>query len=95
MKPFQLTLAAEQDLSEIATYLDARSETAADTVLGDIEATCELLGEHPGVGRHRDELGPGVMSVPTGRYVIFYTEQDDAVVILRVLHGHRDITTSF
>lgn len=95
MNRFQLTLAAEQDLAEIEAYLDERSETAAEAVIGDIEATCVLLGEHPGVGRHRDELGPGVMSFPSGSYVVFYTEQDDRVMILRILHGHRDIPAAF
>lgn len=95
MKPFLLTLAAEQDLLEIDAYLAERSDSAADAVLGDIEATCHLLSEHPGAGRHRDELGPGVMSFPTGSYVVFYTEQERVVVVLRVLHGHRDIPAVF
>lgn len=95
MKPYRFTDAAEQDLLEIEDYLAERSDTAADTVLDDIEATCRLVGEHPGVGRARDELGPGVMSFPVGSYVVFYTEQDDAVVIVRVLHGRRDIPNVF
>lgn len=97
MKPFQLTPAAEEDVIEIDTYLSEHAGTAADRVLDGIEATCRLLGEHPGVGRHRDELGPGVMSFPASSYVVFYTEDQDqsAVMILRILHGHRDIPTVF
>jgi toxin ParE1/3/4 len=95
VRPFQLTLAAEEDLFEIETYLSAQREHAAETVLDDIEATCRLLGEHPGVGRHRDELGPGVMSFPVGSYVVFDADPGGAVVILRILHGHRDIPNVF
>lgn len=95
MRSFQLTLAAEEDLLEIELYLTERSEMATDTFLGDIEAACRLLGEHPGVGRHRDELRAGVMSFPVGSYVVFYTAEDQAVVILRILHGHRDIPSVF
>jgi toxin ParE1/3/4 len=95
VKPLRFTLAAEKDLVEIETYLFDQSETAAERVLDDIEATCRLLETHPGAGRHREELGLGVLSFPVGSYVIFYTESTSAVVILRILHGHRDIPTVF
>lgn len=94
--PYRLSDAATDDLGEIDAHIAAQNPSAVDAVLDDIEAICQLLGEHPGVGRHRDELGPGVMSFPAGAYVIFYQEGEAGRVdILRILHGRRDIPTAF
>jgi len=43
------------------------------------------------MGRTRDELVPGLRSLPFGRYVIFYRALDDGSEIVRVLHGARDL----
>jgi len=64
-------------------------------LLASIEAACELLAEHPGVGRHRAEIAPGVLSWPVGSYVIFYRPNPRPVVIARVLHGSRDLPIAF
>jgi len=45
--------------------------------------------------RRREELAPGVQSFPFGRYVIFYHALGDAIEIVRVLHGARDIESIF
>lgn len=95
MSRFRLTLAAEEDVADIAEYLSERSRAAAENVLEEIEGACRLLGEHPGVGRHRDEIGHGVMSFPIGSYVSFYEDDQSGAVILRILHGHRDIPNAF
>jgi toxin ParE1/3/4 len=47
------------------------------------------------MGRERNELVPGLRSFPIGRYMIFYEPLPDGVVIVRVLHGARDIDTQF
>ena len=47
------------------------------------------------MGRGRDELAPGVRSFPFGRYVIFYAPIDKEIVVIRVLHGSRDIDAVF
>jgi toxin ParE1/3/4 len=47
------------------------------------------------MGRPRDELGAGVRSVVVGRYVVFYRFTDTELVVLRIIHGSRDIPSEF
>ena len=47
------------------------------------------------MGRARDELSPGIRSMPFGRYVIFYAPLADGIDIIRVLHSSRDIDAVF
>mgnify|MGYP002783550227 CR=1 FL=1 len=97
MTRLAFTSPAESDVVEIVAYLDERSDTAADIVLAEIEATCLLIQQHPSIGRRRPDLGDAVLSLPSGTYVVFY-EHDDAartVTILRVLHQRRDVTAAF
>lgn len=95
MRTYQLSPAAERDLEEIEDFIAADDPAAAARVIDDIEAACELVATHPGVGRPRDEIAPGVLSFPVGKYVIFYRPGRGAVGIARVLHGRRDLPTAF
>ena len=47
------------------------------------------------LGRSREDLAPGLRSLPLGRYVIFYQVISDAIAIVRVLHGARDLGPLF
>jgi len=47
------------------------------------------------MGRSRDELAPGVRSLPFGRYIVFFEPVPDGIDVIRVLHGSRDIDASF
>jgi toxin ParE1/3/4 len=38
---------------------------------------------------------PGVRSMPVHPYVVFYRVRNEAVEIVRVIHGRRDIGTIF
>jgi hypothetical protein len=45
--------------------------------------------------RRDTDLRPGLRSFPIANYVIFYrVESDGSVLILRVLHGSRDLPVS-
>jgi len=52
-----------------------------------------MLARHPYSGRSREELRPGLRSVPLlpYRYVIFYYPLDDGIIVSRILYGGRDI----
>jgi toxin ParE1/3/4 len=54
-----------------------------------------VLANQSGSGRHREELAPGILSFPFGRYMIFYRASQDAIEIVRVLHVARDIQSIF
>lgn len=57
---------------------------------------CTRLAALPGeLGRPRPELREDLRSVAHGNYVIFFRYLDDAVEIVNVIEGHRDIERLF
>ncbi len=55
-----------------------------------------LLATVPYAGRARDEdFGIGFRSFAVGEYVIVYCVDGDDVLILRVVHGRRDLEALF
>jgi toxin ParE1/3/4 len=47
------------------------------------------------MGRARDKLRPGLRSLPVEQYVVIYRILEDAVEIVAVIHGSRDINAMF
>jgi toxin ParE1/3/4 len=85
---------ADADLENIWCYvaIDSGSLGIADRLIESITARFFLLGTQPNLGRSRDaDLRPGLRSFPVGAFVIIYRIQDADVLILRVLHGARDM----
>jgi toxin ParE1/3/4 len=82
---------ASADLIEIWSYIADDSVANADAFLDRLYQSIQALARQPGLGRHREELAPGLHSNPFGRYIIFYRAVTDAIEIVRVLHGARDI----
>jgi toxin ParE1/3/4 len=85
------TAKARADLLEIWLYLAERSPAAADRVLDATERLFRLIALHPLMGRERPELSPGIRSFVVMSWVVFYRPQPDAIEIIRVLHGARDL----
>ncbi|MDX6710332.1 MAG: toxin ParE1/3/4 [Blastocatellia bacterium] len=83
---------AESDLIEIWLYIaEDKDPETADRVLSSVWDKCNALLKHPEMGRRREELAPGLRSIPKGSYVVFYRQAGDRIEIVRVLHGARDI----
>lgn len=99
MAEFRLSPEAEFELDEIWLYLAraSRSAEVASRVIEDIAERFWLLARHPYLGRQRDDdLRPGLRSLVAGEYVIVHrVENDSSVLILHILHGHRDIAGFF
>ncbi|MGH9741859.1 MAG: type II toxin-antitoxin system RelE/ParE family toxin [Candidatus Acidiferrum sp.] len=86
---------ATLDLMDIWSYIADDSQANADAFIDELYETIQKLGRQPGMGRHREELAPGIQSFPFRRYVIFYRDATSAIEIVRVLHGARDIQNLF
>lgn len=85
---------ADSDLENIWNYvaMDSSSHRIADRLIDSITDRFVLLATHPNIGRSRDEdLRPGLRSFSVGAFVIIYRIQGTDVLILRVLHGTRDL----
>jgi len=52
----------------------------------------ELLATQPYSGSSRDDVLQDARHLVTGDYIAFYRVDDGDVLILRVLHGKRDIS---
>jgi toxin ParE1/3/4 len=89
---------AEADMDDIWYYL-ARSSSSlevADRFIEFLADRFHLLANHPYIGRRRDhELRPGLRSLPVRDYIFLYRIEEDDVLILRILHGSRDIKALF
>jgi toxin ParE1/3/4 len=93
--PLRITPLASSDLIEIWSYVAEDSVANADAFIDKLYETIQSLAGNPGSGRHREELAPGIQSFPFGRYIIFYRVIPNAIEIVRVLHGARDIDALF
>jgi toxin ParE1/3/4 len=81
----------DQDL--IAIWLDIAKDnpTAADQVLDAIEGRWQQLAYHPYSGVARADIAPGIRHLVAGQYLTLYRVTGDAIEIIRVLHGRREI----
>lgn len=85
------TALAEDDLIDIWLYIAAENPDAADRLLDRIERRTQLLATQPFAGPARDDLDSGVRQLVVGNYLMFYRVENDTILILRVLHGKRDL----
>jgi toxin ParE1/3/4 len=89
---------AEDDLSSAWRYIatEGGSPEIADRLVDAIAERFLLLARFPHLGRSRDDdLRPGLRTFVVKDYVIVYRATGGDVVILRVLHGSRDIEALF
>src|SRR5690348_5380012 len=89
------TALAEMDLRSIFRYIAMDNERAAAKLLRTIDAKINSCARMPGTGKPCDDYRPGLRSVPVGNYLIFYEPTADGIVVVRVLHGARDIQRLF
>jgi len=87
----QLTDQAEADLAEIWAYLAVEaSEASATRFLTAIEAEFQALQRTPLIGPRREQFGHGLRVAFHAPYAIYYLPTEQALIIVRVLHGARD-----
>lgn len=70
----------------------------AERYLAAVEATCQLLGQHPQLGPCGGFVHPRlrewrsfVVCRPFKTHLVFYEVTGDDVVMRRAIHGHRDL----
>lgn len=90
-----LTSLAEQDLEEIGDYIAQDNPARAVSFILELQAQCRKICLNPAGYRRRPELSTDVRSCAHGSYVIFFEASQEAVTIIRVLHGARDIPGEF
>ena len=89
---------AEDDLTEIVTYIAADRPSAAEALATRIEKNLARLSKHPYLGHipKEDELASlGYRYLVVDSYLVFYTVEDATVLVHRILHGARDYLRLF
>lgn len=84
---------AREDLAAVfRTVLDvSRSADVAERFVRRIFERCERIGDAPHGGRPRDDLEPGLRTVPFERSaVIAYRVEAEWVLVVNVFYGGRD-----
>jgi toxin ParE1/3/4 len=95
IKPRRLlwTATARADLASAHRYISQDNETAADRLILDLEAKARLLAESGLSGRDRRELGTDIRSFAYRSRILFFHVTPEALIILRVLHGHQQLSS--
>ena len=91
MTELRLTEQAEADLDTLWAYIAADNVTAADRMVDAVLEASRLHTRFPSMGQRRDELQPGLRCFVVSPYVIFYRSVEDALEVLRIVHGARDV----
>ncbi len=83
---------ADADLDAIWDYIARDSPRAADRVENDLHTALHLLADQPGIGHRRPDVT--VRDYRFWRvysYLIVYRMEADGLLVVRVLHGSRDL----
>jgi toxin ParE1/3/4 len=90
---------ARLDLKSHWRYIANDNVQAADRLLEAAEETFKFLARNPGTGSERNFrklIGVRSFGIHDFRnYLVFYQRRGNAVVIVRVLHGMRDLPRLF
>lgn len=89
------SVAAEKDLEEIGDFVAADNPRRAVSFIREILELCTKIGTAPLGYVARPELGENLRSCSHGRYLIIFQPTDDEILIVRVLHGARNIVALF
>jgi toxin ParE1/3/4 len=93
MTPVVVSGPAKRDVRDILTDLNRMAgHLVASRYAAQFKNVYRNLAQFPDSGPSRPDLGPMARIKLVHPYVIVYDRDVDAVTVLRVLHGRRDIT---
>ena len=80
-------------MAELWAYIAAQaSELVATNFLGALQAQYETLIRFPESGAPRAPLAPGLRVQLFKGHASYYRTENQTVIIIRVLSGHRDVS---
>jgi toxin ParE1/3/4 len=86
------TPAAERDLDDIWFAVAPDSPRNADRMIDRIRERAEQLPGFPESGPSRPDIAIEARSLNVGNYLLLYRIEAAEVIIIRVVHGARDLT---
>lgn len=94
MAPALLSRRAEKDLYAAVRWIERDNHTAALGLIEAVQAAAERIGNHPHIGVVRPDLTTAhhrFVTLAGYPYMVVYNPDRSPPVIVRVLHGARDI----
>lgn len=92
-RPVDYTRQAREDLLDLWEHVAAdRSDTVADRILTRIAEACDILRDHPEIGRARPEIAADARALVIERWLALYRLTPDGPQIVRVVDGARDLS---
>ncbi|MES0096102.1 type II toxin-antitoxin system RelE/ParE family toxin [Mesorhizobium sp. M0019] len=79
------------DLEAIGDYIAEQNPNAAVRLVDLLQRRWDLLTLHPFSGAPREDIAPGIRHLIVGEYLTLYRVSEEAIEIVRVLHGRRKI----
>jgi toxin ParE1/3/4 len=95
MHAVTLTNQARQDLIAIWEYIADDNPSSADRLLDMLDGRINRLAEHPLLGPARPDIARDLRYLVFDNYLVLYRVLDDAVEVVRVLHGARNLSAIF
>lgn len=86
------TRLADQDLVDIFVYIGEKDIIAASRFVRQLTSKIEWIAVSAFPGVPRDDLRPGLKALPFRKRCIYFRTTPDEVTILRVLHGHQNLS---
>jgi toxin ParE1/3/4 len=86
-----LSRAALRDLDRIVHRIAIEDPDAARRFRDRILTRIDLLRDLPESANPRPEFGAGIRTLPIGRYIVFLRVKMPKVIVLRIIHGARDL----
>lgn len=87
----RLSSVAEQDVAEIVEYLAKANLAAALAFIDQLSDRFRQLEQYPESGQRYADPARGLRRTSLSNYVIVYQVLDDAILIVRVVHGARNL----
>jgi toxin ParE1/3/4 len=90
---YRLTFNAQRDFEDIGDYIASQSPRAAADLAMRFMDKWELLATQPYSGQSVENIAADLRRLVMGEYVAFYRVRDGDVVIVRIFHGRRDLSS--
>ncbi len=82
---------AAEDLEEIGDFIARDDPLRAASFVAELQGNCMKLLDNPDAYPPRSELGRGMRVCVHGRYLIFSKPVGNDLLIVRILHGARNL----
>src|SRR5215218_9922425 len=96
MAKFRISRRADADFDAIWDYIARDSVEAADKVEAEIHSEIKRLAEMPGMGHEREDVrNASYRFWRVHSYLIAYRMEGRTLIVVRIVHGARDLRKIF